>query len=357
MSITQVGSATTDSVNNGDTVTADKPTGVTEDDVLVAALTQNENSINPPSGFTLLREVTGGETTNTWSAHVYYKICGSSEPSDYTFTHNGGTAAPFVVVLSAWRGVDTANVINASAESSLDSASEPRSGPTVTTTANTRRIYIRAVREETSPAITFSSVTSGWTELAEEAGTSSGSARYSVCQYARDADDPAGSNLTTAAVTASGTETHNGLFHIALTATGITGTSAITAPPPEASASGLVGDSPSGTVTATAPSAQVSISGDVVHSGPLAVTAPAPTASMTGNSDQQFLTVTAPSAQADVSGLATAESSLSITAPSVTMLLSVETRIFGERVVVVENDPASRVLEIPLDAPRETFYV
>ena len=217
--ITQVGSATTDSVNNGDSITITKPTGVASGDVMIACVTQNENALTA-TGWTLIRELTAGETTNSWSSHVYYKIAGGSEPSNYTFSHGGGTTAPLVGIISAWRGVNNSNPINVSSETATTDATEPALGTTVTTTATTRRITVRGVRCSSVTAATFSGGP-GYTELADVSGTSSGTVRYSICQYARDFEDPAASGYNTAALTSSQTETDSGIFNIALEAAAV----------------------------------------------------------------------------------------------------------------------------------------
>lgn len=218
MAITQVGSATTGSINNGNSIDINKPTGVASGDILICALTQNENTITAPSGWTLLHERTTTDTTNIFSGHIFYKVAGGSEPSSYTWGHNGDTSAPYAGVMSAWRGFNASNPINTSTSSVTGAQGDPANGPSITTTALARRIMVRCVRVFNSgvPAGSFTVNTSGWSELAEAAGTSTGSARYSLVMAARDADETTTGFMGTSSTTCDQTETDNVYFHLAL---------------------------------------------------------------------------------------------------------------------------------------------
>jgi len=343
MAITQVGSATAGSVNNGSSFSISKPTGVASGDVLILAITQNENTPTPvPTyGFTLIREVTAGETTNTWSAHIYYRVAGGSEPSSYTVSHNGDTSAPFAGVLSAWRGVDTAAPINVSAESASAGVAETSpvpTGPTVTTTANTRRIAVRATRNQTDPAVTFSSSTTGWSELAEAAGTSTGSVRYSVCQYARTADDTAGSGLTTAAITASQTETDNGWFHVALKVLGEPSSGAITSQVPSVT-SAFSGSRvmPDGPLDADVPLVSAEFAGTAAPpSGTLDTVLVPVSASLAGGGIGGAFAGTTPSLTSQFEGGVEPIGSFAGTLAPLTSEFGGETQPFGENVIAVE---------------------
>lgn len=107
----------------------------------------------------------------------------------------------------------------------------------------------------------------------------------------------------------------------------------------------------------TAPLSQVSLPTEVTVSGTADPTAPGATFSSQG-----ALTVsgtadpTAPLASLSVVG-GYAGGPLAVTAPLATLAIGSETRIFGRRVIVAEQDFNNRVLEVPSDQPPETFYV
>lgn len=221
MAITQVGTATTasDDGSTGSCAPA-KPTGVAADDVLIAVISQNENTLTVPSGFTLVQQRTTTDTTNVFSGHMYYKVCGGSEPSSYTFS-KAADGGPLVVTLSAWRGVDTAAPVHQSSSVAGAGAAEP-ANPTisVTTTLTSRVMYARCTRNVSGtsgvaelPA--YSSATGGWSEISEAAQFSGGTVNYGNCQYAATADQGSGT-YTEPAVTCSRTETDNVYIMVAL---------------------------------------------------------------------------------------------------------------------------------------------
>lgn len=94
-----------------DTITINKPTGTAENDVMLTSIGYRGTfavlTITPPTGWTLVRETTGG--SGDPNIATYVKVAGGSEPASYewgldsTRTCAGGTVA--------FRGVDTANPI------------------------------------------------------------------------------------------------------------------------------------------------------------------------------------------------------------------------------------------------------
>lgn len=211
MAISFVAAAQAADPSNG-TVTCTKPTGTTTNDVIIAFLAQNEQTVTLPSGFTLIAENSG--STDTFSGHAYYKVCGGSEPADYTFSV-GTSGAPMAVVLTTWRGLDTSNPVNASSNTNNNGGAEPMAGPTVTTTQTTRRLFGRMTRSTTALP-TCTTATSGWTERGDTAEFSGGTVRYGTHVYSRDADDSSGAGQATATTTLSTTETSNVFVHVAL---------------------------------------------------------------------------------------------------------------------------------------------
>lgn len=95
-----------------------KPTGTLSGDVLIfqadwpntvggsnGAITTN---VTAPSGFTLIDGAYGTQTSHV----AYYKICGGSEPSSYTWSWAGGTGRG-AFILAAYSGADGTTPINA----------------------------------------------------------------------------------------------------------------------------------------------------------------------------------------------------------------------------------------------------
>jgi hypothetical protein len=221
VAITQVGTATSDTDDGSTGACAPaKPTGVASGDVLIATISQNENTLTVPSGFTLIQQRTTTDTTNTFSGHMYYKVCGGSEPSTYSFS-KAADGGPLVVTLSAWRGVDTAAPINTSSSVAGAGIAEP-ANPTisVTSTATSRVLFARCTRNVsgvsgTSELPTYSSATGGWSEISDAAAFSGGTVNYGNCVYAQTADSAAAA-YTEPAVTCSRTETDNVYIMVAL---------------------------------------------------------------------------------------------------------------------------------------------
>jgi len=67
MAITQIGAHTTDSVASGTSVSPAKPTGVAQGDVLVASVTQNNQTVTAPSGWVKFEDRNAtGTTGDVW---------------------------------------------------------------------------------------------------------------------------------------------------------------------------------------------------------------------------------------------------------------------------------------------------
>lgn len=203
-------SASENSDGSSGSVTVTKPAGLQADDVMLAFVAQNEQTITA-SGWTQITQEAG--SGDTFSGTAFYKVAGGSEPADYTFSVPS-SGAPLAVGIVAFRGCDTADPIHASTSSWSNNEAEPDSGISLTTSGTSRRVVARCARS-TSSIITFSTATSGWTERCDEGAFSGGSVRYSVGVFTRDADD-SGSSLATPAVTASDTDTSTIWLHIAL---------------------------------------------------------------------------------------------------------------------------------------------
>jgi carbohydrate binding protein with CBM4/9 domain len=212
MALALRGSATTDTEASGTSIVINKPSGVVADDLLIAFVTSNNQSVNPPSGWTELDDDT---TAELFRSHVFYKIAGSSEGSTYTFTV--GSSAPIVGTIIAYDGADTVTPIgtNNHAAATFDSnQSEALTTPTVSGNTETvgRVIYFRQCRRSAtsdSDIITYTEGTAGISELSDVGVYSGGSVAYSHGVFADDADFSSGGSKSGLAITANQTETHN----------------------------------------------------------------------------------------------------------------------------------------------------
>lgn len=189
MAITQVGGHTTDSVASGTSVSPAAPTGITSGDVLVACVTQNNQTVTKPTGWVLLDGLNASGTTgDVWSSAVYYKVCGSSEPSTYTWTIPA--AAPFIVSIDAWRGADPVNTIAGHAATISGALSEPHTGPSVTVSTATDGLlfYVRAVRFAGTTVPTISTTDGTVFRHWSEGIFSGGTVCYAHSQFTENTD-------------------------------------------------------------------------------------------------------------------------------------------------------------------------
>ncbi|WP_432112854.1 discoidin domain-containing protein [Streptomyces sp. S1] len=214
MAITQVGTATTAKSAGGTTVAVTKPSGVASGDILVAFAVTNKSEFDTlPSGFTEIGRTNDADVTNSFRTTGWYKICGGSEPSSYSFGASGAQSvgAPIVVILTAWRGAT--NIGNPISHISIDevtgnSAEPTNSATSFTQTNNGRLFFVRASRSTTAIP-SYTNGTGGWSELADDGEFSGGSTRYGIAFFASDADTGSGAR-TEPAITCSTTETENG---------------------------------------------------------------------------------------------------------------------------------------------------
>lgn len=214
MAITQVGSATSATSANGASVAVTKPTGTASGDVIIAFGCTTETTPyfdTVPSGFTQFESSAVGDTPNLFQGTAWYKVCGGAEPASYTFGSAGaaGAGAPLVVGMATFRGVNTTTPIDDSAEVAATSSGEPANPSiTATQTASGRLFFARMVRTANSTVPTFTSATSGWSEILDVGRNSGGTVSYGIGLYRQDNDTGAGAR-TEPAVTCSTTETDN----------------------------------------------------------------------------------------------------------------------------------------------------
>ncbi|MBK8188816.1 MAG: hypothetical protein IPK79_00015 [Vampirovibrionales bacterium] len=161
--IAQRGTATSaNSYTNSLSVT--RPTGVVENDVLVAVVTWWANTLTPPSGWTQIG------TTQSWShpdgtvyARAYYRVAGASEPSSYAWGLSATNDIACTIV--AYSNVDTTDPISASGAQTQTSASMTAPGVDAATTAD-MLIFLGAVGDDNAGSRT-ATPPSGMTELAD----------------------------------------------------------------------------------------------------------------------------------------------------------------------------------------------
>jgi hypothetical protein len=113
-------------------LTMNRPSGTTADDVMIAAIAvrPETGTITAPSGWTLIRR-TNNANLNENSLALYYKVAGSSEPSNYTWSFSTSTgSAGGILTFYNVREDDPINVENGqNTASGLSHAA-----PSVTTT-------------------------------------------------------------------------------------------------------------------------------------------------------------------------------------------------------------------------------
>src|SRR5690606_25866304 len=197
MPITQVGSPKT-AIATGITVSAvvDRPGTLVENDVLFAAVSSDEATVSPPTGFTAITVMTG--TTNNFRGALYYKLCGPSETSTYSFGKSGGQDAPIVVTLTAWRGSVAGGESSTDFDNGKDAGAPNASDPNTSFTQAQpgRLFFFRWSRRTqgsggTNPSYTVNNA--NWSLLAEASHWSGGSVRYANCQVVHNTDTGSGS--------------------------------------------------------------------------------------------------------------------------------------------------------------------
>lgn len=205
MTISQRGTATKGVHPNGTSVTADKPSGVKNGDVLIAALVSNNQSASAPSGWTKFED----DAVDSFRLQTYYRVAGGFEPDQYTFTV--GTDAPLALTVTAWAGVDNNAPIGGAVQSAGGSAAEPYSTPALTSNCTDGRLlYIRAARRtDVSPGTPVAFTAEGVTEVADHGVYSGGSVSYSMAMYVEEQEFSGAGLKPGLATTASYTETHN----------------------------------------------------------------------------------------------------------------------------------------------------
>lgn len=343
-----VASNTASNLSGSTAVTLDvsTPVGTEEGDLIVAAIYKAPNSISTltvPSGWTIIDSAV--DTTNI-HATMYYRVAEADEPSVHSFQVSDDSI--WGVCLATFRNVDPDDPILI-ADSASYGSTDPATAPSVTTSESSVILTFMASRDDTTTEVTFSSADAG-TEIAQWGfdgglGTRNGALYYS-------ATVPAGTYAYT--VNPTGSVTNSVMFTVALQqdTPPIEGSAEFTAP---AVTSYMEGTSTLElTVDAEAPTATASFAGAIPTEGELEAAVLA----------VQFASRGGSPVEGDFAG----------TAPTVRVLFGIETRVFGERVVHIEEEDRTtyvpyetlrltkvaaedRTTTVPQDKPAERFEV
>lgn len=316
MAITQRGSATLATTTGETDITADKPTGTVADDVLIALMVCNNQTVTPPAGWTQFID----ETIEVFGFRGFYKVAGGSEPASYTFTVPSNTP-PLVLGITAWTGVDTSDVFDIDVETETATThSEPYTTPSLSGAGATagRVFYTRAVREVGSTPATMTESTGGISELFDHGQFSGGSVSYSNAMYADDADYSGTGGSAGLAITASLTEEHNVVATWALKGAAIPG----------------VLD-----VNATTILPVVDMTGSQSNDGTMDVIIPLTQVNMDGlgNEPEGSMSVSIPLTDVTITAGVQPSGTLDIDMP-IEIQFGAEGRIFADNVIVVEPD-------------------
>jgi hypothetical protein len=214
---------TTSAVQAGATsVTVTKPGTVAEGDVMLAFFTSNDQNCTPPAGWTEFSDT----FISTFRCQAFYKVAGGSEAASYAFTVP--VSAPLVCQITAWRGVDNANIFDGTTATSSGTAlGEGVTTPSIDVASAGRLIYFRAVRFEGSTVPTF---TSSATERSDTGVFSGGSVCYSNGLYSDAADYSTSGTKSGASITCSQAESHNLTLTAALAVDEVPGDLAVDLP-------------------------------------------------------------------------------------------------------------------------------
>ncbi|WP_137719855.1 DUF6701 domain-containing protein [Methylobacillus flagellatus] len=153
-------------------LTLNRPAGTQSGDVLLAtlAVTKDYLTITPPSGWSLVRQVTQS-AGNASQLYTYLRVAGGSEPVSYNWTFSGGAHVGLVGSLSALTGVDvTAPVVDTEAGTATVS-DVSHTAPSVSASRASHALFTAHAYSSagswTAPA--------GMTELTDVASTTLGS--------------------------------------------------------------------------------------------------------------------------------------------------------------------------------------
>jgi hypothetical protein len=335
VAITFVAAASASSTSNTASATVNKPSGVTTGDVLVfvvvaAPNTSTSPTFTAPSGWTKQSTV----TITGFSACIMSKIATGSEPSNYTATWNT-TPQGWYGGISAYRGATGLFVAKSGATENYGGSS-PISTPTVNNTkSGSWRLAFGAGQVNSNvnggapgaPSINETSRRWGGTSwlLVETYGN--GDTEHLSAQF-YDSNGSIATGNTNRVFSSSGVSFWAGIAWIGIleagTATPASGTMGLTLKRVTASGSGAVINN--ATMSTTLP--MISMTG-TAYGAPPDVDGP--------------ISATLPQVSPSINGLTDVRGTLdTIYAPVIN--IQAETRVFGIRVITVEDDTSRRII-------------
>jgi len=141
-----------------ETITINKPSGVTQGDIMIASISEldvNADALSDPSlsGWTLIPGVVNVGGGSAKHCALFYKIATASEPASYTFTLTGSPVPPNIYTvythsigsIVAFSGVDAANPFDAIGTMNSQLSHTPSTGlsaPSITTTTDNCAIVL-----------------------------------------------------------------------------------------------------------------------------------------------------------------------------------------------------------------------
>lgn len=179
--------------NSGSTsgnATVTQVDGVAVDDYMVATLVTNNDTITPPSGWTLL--YTDTAPVNAWRTLYYSKWVVSADVSaaNYSWNVSNTTAAPSIILLSMFRNVDFINPVNTSAVTTGTTAGTVNAAD-VTLTVPSAVIHLVTQRRSSGTPPNYSCGTDGFCEMADVTNAGA-SVSYSAATYWFGQNKPVG---------------------------------------------------------------------------------------------------------------------------------------------------------------------
>ncbi|MEM1326751.1 MAG: SdrD B-like domain-containing protein [Bacteroidota bacterium] len=134
------------SCNGCNSLNVNVPTANNEDFLLAVVATDGNESINTPSGWTLLNS--GQSQDNASTLYTFFRFVDGSEPASYTF--NGWSNEHAIASITAYSGVDTNSPFDASVQVSTGSSNAPVAPDITTSTDNV--LVVRIVSSDNNRA-------------------------------------------------------------------------------------------------------------------------------------------------------------------------------------------------------------
>lgn len=314
-------------------VTINKPTGTQEDDLLLAFVAGTRSG-GVPAGWNQLYTGSHGDTGGT--CYFYYKIATDAEPSSYTFSFSSSRWSKGTLI-AAYRGVDISDPIGSTVGDDGISGTSFSAGASISVTNASQWLvhFSSGYKFNTTTTRTWTSNGSS-TERADFGGSNSDPGTASMAWYDSNAPMTVGSYTRTHTASAS----MDAGVSVILTINGptsIPGTFAATASAATADFD-ATRQIPTGSISANAPAATANIDATrVIPSGSFAVTAPAASSNVDG-SMVDVLAAVVPVQAAGAGEVTVGGGVLAATAPAAEVNIGVETRIFGDNVLVVPSE-------------------